>query len=922
MFNPAIYENSQPDGFPVLEVVDRIVTEEAVPRQHLFIPLLRTALRGNIFGPLADLHLTQTFQFNRAAHADAIEALYRFPLPGDAAVVTVTVRFGAVEIVAELKERATAEAEYATAKNEGRQAALATREAPDLFTLQVAGLQPDEPITVETHYLQLARPDHRLDTGAFSWSLRIPLTTAPRYVRADECDTRAAQAQPLWLLRDPGHRFTLDLTVEGTTDIQSPTHPLSVTTMAADAVRDRAFNEEAQRVQLAGGAVIPDRDCLLLWSPPQAVSTSLSLLTHYAAMQKQLYFLALVSPPQQPPLTLPKREVILLVDHSGSMRGPKWAAADWAVERFLRDLQPTDTFALATFHYETHWFAKEGQPATAATVECAVQWLRAQQESGGTELGVALEQALLLPRQAAAPESVLARNVLIVTDAAVSDAPRLLRLASAEAQHPDRRRISVLCIDAAPNAFLAHELAERSGGIARFLTSDPEQIDIVTALDDVLAAWGQPLLVDLKLAVSQPEVRVSGHAALCTDHSDDTTVVDLGNLTAGQPQWLVGMVPLTLAFPTEEPLTFTLSAASSAAAPLAAAQINLAHLFADRSAAAENPARTVALKALYGARLVNALAYLMNAGLEDAQVIEQLKRLGYDPATLPLTQQSDNAPILYAENRRQHAADLIRPLLVEAALDYGLASSETAFVATRKERGERVTTTVAVANALPAGWSDEFMGHAHRTPAPAPGGMAGVLPSFAQRAPTPAAGLARGGSARLAQGAMAFAADPSTTSFVATSLDRGSTSRSERIWYDLFHGLPGHITGVGGAPPVSSVVAGAGAATVLFDSQHAPHSALPDTLMITAVRLQFDRAAPAQLQTLMAQPRLTLSIYIGDLIVPRATVRLGDLLRAAKRPLNLRRDRGQQLVITLRDPTTSLQSNNVAFSLQLQGQAV
>ncbi|MCB0185629.1 MAG: hypothetical protein KDE31_15280, partial [Caldilineaceae bacterium] len=402
------------------------------------------------------------------------------------------------------------------------------------------------------------------------------------------------------------------------------------------------------------------------------------------------------------------------------------------------------------------------------------------------------------------------------TDAAVSDAPRLLRLASTEAQHPDRRRISVLCIDAAPNAFLAHELAERSGGIARFLTSDPEQIDIVTALDDVLAAWGQPLLVDLTLAVNQPKVRVSGHAAVCTDHSDGTTVVDLGNLTAGQPQWLVGMVPLTPAFPTEEPLTFTLSAASSAAAPLATAPLatarfNLAHLFADQ-AVDGNMARTVALKALYGARLVNALAYLMNAELEDAQVIEQLKRLGYDPATLPLTQQPDNAQILYAENRRQHAADLIRPLLVEAALDYGLASSETAFVATRKERGERVTTTVAVANALPAGWAGEFMGHGHRSPASVPVGMAGALPSFAQRAPASTAGLVRGAGQRLAQGAMAFAADPSTASFVASSFDRGSAPRNERIWYDLFHGLPGHVAGVGGAPPVSSVVAGEGAA--------------------------------------------------------------------------------------------------------------
>ncbi|MEZ4622806.1 MAG: hypothetical protein R2867_45920 [Caldilineaceae bacterium] len=106
--------------------------------------------------------------------------------------------------------------------------------------------------------------------------------------------------------------------------------------------------------------------------------------------------------------------------------------------------------------------------------------------------------------------SPITRHLLIVTDAAVSDAARILRLADEEAVRTDRRRISVLCIDAAPNAFLANELAERGGGVARFLTSDPQQNDIVTALDEVLQEWSEPLLVGLQLGVDAAGVEVSG----------------------------------------------------------------------------------------------------------------------------------------------------------------------------------------------------------------------------------------------------------------------------------------------------------------------------------------------------------------------------------------------------------------------------
>lgn len=241
MFNPKAYENTRPDGFGVLEIVD-----EKEPR--LFVPLKRTDLRGEVMGPLASLRLTQVYGYTRGQCDKTLEAVYRFPLPGDAAVTSVVVSFGEVEITAELKERQQAEADYEEAKREGRQAALATRESPDVFTLQVAGLQPDQDITVVTSYVQLARVE------GDNWSLRLPLTTAPRYVRSDELTSRYAQGQPLALLRDPGHRFQLDLTVRGVEAVTSRTHQLNLTP-----------DDDGVQVRLQDGEVIPDRDCVLSW---------------------------------------------------------------------------------------------------------------------------------------------------------------------------------------------------------------------------------------------------------------------------------------------------------------------------------------------------------------------------------------------------------------------------------------------------------------------------------------------------------------------------------------------------------------------------------------------------------------------------------------------------------------------------------
>lgn len=813
MFNPSSYANSRPGGFGVLEIVAPDLPDSPEPQIRYFVPLRETEARGQVAGPLAHIELTQTFAFSRQVLDQTIEALYRFPLPGDAAVNGVTVRFGDVEITAALKARSEAEAAYAKAKAEGSQAALLTRESADVFTLQVSGIKPDEEVRIETTYTQLAR-----DEGE-SWALRIPLTTAPRYVRADEAESPHSQGQPLAVLRDPGHRFRLHLAFPDATDVTSPTHQLAISDF-----------DDGRLVELAAGAVIPDRDCVLRWQMASAGDSTALQLFHYDDEPGGFtYFLAQARPPAlRPERSGHRREIVLLVDHSGSMAGAKWEAADWAVARFLRSLQPQDAFALAVFHNHTTWFGEGGlQSAEDSVVADAVAWLKAHKDSGGTELGVALEQALAIARTG----GTASRHVLILTDAEVTDAGRILRLAAKEAARDDRRRISVLCIDAAPNAFLAHELAERGGGVARFLTSNPDDEDITTALDQVLRYWNEPVLVGASLAVNRPDGEAAGRDVTTESRR---SLVDLGDLATGQTRWVCGRAPLD-----DAPLTVSLVLASGKAVATA-----------DVAGTGQDMA---AIKGLFGARQVNGLEYLMTAGYSQATLRSELERLGYDLDT----ERSDTAAAVYAENALRDGEKLVKRLLIRASLDYGVPSSATAFVAVRTEKGERVAGTVAVANALPAGWSDDFL-------------SSGPVARSRRRSTLGVQAFAT------PQGpALSMMHDPSLAmpaAYPGAAINAQAPDKSGANWVVIFDGKVRDTY------------------QTLFDSRQ-ERGLLSGPGKLTGLRVADDGAIdPAEASTII------LLLYVGDLATPRARVTLADLL-PAERPLNLRRRAGETILL-------------------------
>ena len=202
VLSPHRYDNARPGGAAFLEIPDPKGTPSPAP-------LKETVISGEVRGPLASLTLSQIFDCSFLPGGTAAEALYRFPLPGDAMVRGIVVRFGETTIRTTLAERKEAEKTYEEAKKEGKRGALVTRESEDAVTLRVTGITSGEQVLVETGFLLWLSP---LDDG---FSLRVPLTIAPRYVRKDEERNPRRNAQPLDIRWDPGHRARLSLRCVG-----------------------------------------------------------------------------------------------------------------------------------------------------------------------------------------------------------------------------------------------------------------------------------------------------------------------------------------------------------------------------------------------------------------------------------------------------------------------------------------------------------------------------------------------------------------------------------------------------------------------------------------------------------------------------------------------------------------------------------
>ena len=433
------------------------------------LPLQSMTLQGHIVGLLYQLKLTQRFYnpFNQP-----LEATYIFPLPGRAAVSSFVMQTESRRVIGRLEERGEARRQYQQAIAQGKQAALAEEERSEVFTMTVGNIPPQQFVEVE---LELHGPLTFVDGQAM---FRFPLVVAPRYIpgiayggesvgRGVGHDTNAvpdaSRISPPVLL--PGYPNPVRLSV----DIQVDTGGLIFGLPQVSVADLLCWHEPAGfRMSLSPTANRLDRDLIVRIPLPAPQMQSSFQVTD--GPDGQYYVLNLIPDdlhqmgPQTP------RQVVTLLDRSGSMQGWKMVCARRAVGRLIDSLTDRDTFQVLNFddRIEVLDPRKTGlRWASDRERYLALEALGKVSERGGTEILPAIQAGVQMLQGHPDPYLVL------ITDGQVGNESEVLRWIQ---QNARGIRIFTVGIDTAVNVSLLERIAQVSGGHFTLVNSE-EQLD-------------------------------------------------------------------------------------------------------------------------------------------------------------------------------------------------------------------------------------------------------------------------------------------------------------------------------------------------------------------------------------------------------------------------------------------------------------
>ncbi|ORA09832.1 VIT domain-containing protein [Mycobacterium asiaticum] len=427
-----------------------------------------------------------------------IEATYVFPLPARAGVTDFAADLAGRRVIGVLKERGHARADYEQALLAGQRAAIVEEDRSDVFSVRVGNLGPGEEATIE---LRLTGPLSFEDGEA---TFRFPLVVAPRYTAgkplpgdrtgaglADDTDAvpDASRVTPPRLAADDER---LDLQIELTLDGAG----LPVSDLRSSLPTAVSEVDGATRLLVERGARA-DRDFVLRFRIDRGELSSSALLVPDGEGDEGTWSVTLVPPAESGSAP---RDVVVLLDRSGSMHGWKMIAARRAAGRIVDMLDAVDRFCVLAF--DDRIDSPAGLPASLVDASdrnrfAAASWLGGLESRGGTEMAQPLFKAAQL--LAGSGEDRLA-SVVLVTDGQITGEDQLLAtLAPALGD----TRIYCVGIDRAVNAGFLDRLAKLGRGRSELVESE-ERLD--EAMARLARTIGRPALTGLRVSADGIEI--------------------------------------------------------------------------------------------------------------------------------------------------------------------------------------------------------------------------------------------------------------------------------------------------------------------------------------------------------------------------------------------------------------------------------
>ena len=454
-------------------------------------PLKHTDVKADISGFIARVTVTQQFE---NPFPDKIEAVYTFPLPPSAAVDDMTIVIGDRTIKGKIMRREEAQATYDAAKARGQTAALLNQQRPNIFTQAIANILPSQQINVTISYVETLK----YDEGSYEWS--FPMVVGERYNPAPQISdesprndgspppestgskTGVPDSAEIMPPVAKGIRAGHDISIAVNIDAGVPVVAVHSATHEVEALQPGA---NRATVRLKDQATIPNKDFVLKYDVAGAQIED-ALLFHRQG--KDGFFTFILQPPQRVTVAdVTPKELVFVLDTSGSMGGFPIEKAKQTMMLALEGLYPQDTFNVITFAGETRILFDAPVPATPDNIAKAKRLLAHVQSEGGTEMMQAIRAAL---DPSDAQDHM--RITCFLTDGQVGNDMEII----AEVQRHPKARVFAMGFGDAPNRFLLDKITEYGRGESQYVTQNAEAKHAAERFHERVR---NPLLTDISI---------------------------------------------------------------------------------------------------------------------------------------------------------------------------------------------------------------------------------------------------------------------------------------------------------------------------------------------------------------------------------------------------------------------------------------
>jgi Ca-activated chloride channel family protein len=443
-----------------------LLSYHKVDNDYAALDLVHAQYSVNITGIYAEVTITQTFQNNSSQWIE--EGLYAFPMAENAAVFDMKLKIGKRIIVGEIHEKQKAQQIYDKAKSEGITASLVKQHRPNLFTTDVANIMPNEVVDIEISYQQTLL----YDAGHIDF--RLPLAIKERYMPSDSDESPLNR---LVSVSDNNYR-TININLEAgfeLSDIKSLYHNVNINQ-----------NGYSHMVSLTDSVLIDENDFVLRWNPLQGNEPKAAMFSEKLAGEE--YILMMILPPNNKQVVLQKREVVFIIDTSGSMHGQAMNAAKDALLFGLTQLGEEDKFNIIEFNSNARELFKQSVSANPNYLDDAIEFIDSLKSDGGTNmlpaLSLAMEDKI---------DAEYLKQIIFITDGSVGNEAQIF---SQIAQQIDQARLFTIAIGAAPNNYFMTKAALLGKGS---YTNIANLTDVDESMNALFLKLSSPALTDIAI---------------------------------------------------------------------------------------------------------------------------------------------------------------------------------------------------------------------------------------------------------------------------------------------------------------------------------------------------------------------------------------------------------------------------------------